>query len=461
MTSSSRTPGALAVIGGGAAGTLTAIAALWRTRLAVTVVEPRPRLGRGVAYSTCDPVHRLNVPAGSMSAYPDHPDHFALWAAGHDADATPFSFLPRSDYGRYLADVLRQAASDVAPGRLTHVRASALSLQRRAGAWSIGLEPAGELVADHVVLAVGQTPTAPAGVPAELLEHPAYISDPWAGDALLTLPHGPILCLGTGLTAVDVALSAAEWSRRSTVLAISRHGLRPLAHRAEGAPVWVPRLAAGHPATALGLLRAARAEVALAGTRGLDWRDVVNGLRPQVPTLWGALPERERRRLSERLGRHWEVHRHRLAPAVAARVGDLEREGRLRFAAARIEQVRPAGNLLAVELRDRRGVRQTHVVAAVVNCSGAGFDAGSNPLLAGLEAAGLCRRGPLGLGVGCDEHGSLLDAAGRPTGVLTLAALRRGDLWETTSIPEIRQQAFQLAEVLARRRRQTVTSLAG
>ena len=459
MSPSRRRAPVLAVIGGGAAGTLTAIAALWRTSMSVVVVEPRPSLGRGVAYSSCDPAHRLNVPAGSMSAHPGHPDHFALWAAGNDPAVDGFSFPPRSDYGRYLADALSQTAADVAPGRLAHLRAHSTSLRRSGGGWSIDLGPAGRLDADQVVLAVGAGPPAmPAQLPAELLGHPAVIADPWAGDALARLPQGPILCLGSGLTAVDVALSACGWSRRASVLAISRHGLRPLAHRSGGAPTWVPRLAAGRPATASGLLRAVRAEVALATARGLDWRDAVNGLRPQVPTLWGALPEPEQARLAGRLGRFWEVHRHRLSPQVAARVGELERSGRLRFAAARLESVSASGERLSVRLAERAGSR-AHTVAALVNCTGAVHDVTAQPLLARLHAAGLCRRGPR-TGVACDRHGIMLDAMGRPTGLMTLGVLRRGDLWETTSIPEIRDQAFAIADALATGQRRAV-GLAG
>jgi predicted metal-dependent enzyme (double-stranded beta helix superfamily) len=48
--------------GGGASGTLVALATLRAIpNAAVTVVEPRSQLGRGLAYSTPDPRHRLNV----------------------------------------------------------------------------------------------------------------------------------------------------------------------------------------------------------------------------------------------------------------------------------------------------------------------------------------------------------------------------------------------------------------
>src|SRR2546429_5590479 len=67
----------VAVVGGGASGTLAAIHLLRRPEpLRLVVVEEGRRLGRGVAYGTTGDEHLLNVPAAGMSAYPDDPGHF-------------------------------------------------------------------------------------------------------------------------------------------------------------------------------------------------------------------------------------------------------------------------------------------------------------------------------------------------------------------------------------------------
>ena len=51
------------VVGGGASGALAATQLLrgGGAGLEVTVLEPRPELGLGAAFSTRDPWHRLNV----------------------------------------------------------------------------------------------------------------------------------------------------------------------------------------------------------------------------------------------------------------------------------------------------------------------------------------------------------------------------------------------------------------
>lgn len=110
-----REPHTVAVVGAGAAGTLTAIqlcetAARRRTPLALVLLDPSPEAGRGTAYATRDPRHRLNVPAGGMSCYPDEPGHFTRWLCRHgEPTVNGADFATRYRYGAYLADTLAQA----------------------------------------------------------------------------------------------------------------------------------------------------------------------------------------------------------------------------------------------------------------------------------------------------------------------------------------------------------------
>ena len=69
-----------------------------------------------------------------------------------------------------------------------------------------------------------------------------------------------------------------------------------------------------------------------------------------------------------------------------------------------------------------------------------------NDLVESLLAQGLARPDALGMGFATDRDGALLGAA---RGLLfTLGTLRRGELWESTAIPELRSQASTLAQRL-------------
>ena len=72
----------IVVIGGGFSGAFCAAELAEKSSgpVAIFVVEPRPVLGAGVAYSTTDPSHRVNVPAVRMTISPDHPTDFESWA---------------------------------------------------------------------------------------------------------------------------------------------------------------------------------------------------------------------------------------------------------------------------------------------------------------------------------------------------------------------------------------------
>jgi uncharacterized NAD(P)/FAD-binding protein YdhS len=236
--------------------------------------------------------------------------------------------------------------------------------------------------------------------------------------------HQPVLLVGTGLTAVDVALTlTADGRRTAPVVAVSRRGLLPLTHTADATPPTVPSL--DDCATLRDVVRAVRAAAGEAG----GWRPIVDGLRPLLDQLWTSLTPGEQDAFLRHLARPWECHRHRMAPAVAARVVELRAAGLL--------EVRAGGVAAWPGLAD---------YAAVVNCAGPGrLPGAAGPLVGGLLAAGLARLGPHGLGLDIDEAGRLVGAGGRAHDRLwVVGALRRGARWETTAVPEIRAQARRL-----------------
>src|SRR4028118_1251642 len=71
----------IAIIGGGFSGSMVATHLLQTATypLNIKLIERNSLLGRGVAYDTYSPYHLLNVPAGQISAFPDHPNHFLHW----------------------------------------------------------------------------------------------------------------------------------------------------------------------------------------------------------------------------------------------------------------------------------------------------------------------------------------------------------------------------------------------
>ncbi len=92
--------------------------------------------------------------------------------------------------------------------------------------------------------------------------------------------------------------------------------------------------------------------------------------------------------------------------------------------------------------------------ARVINCTGPSMNyrrVGS-PLLNSLFARGVISSGPLGGGLNSTRYGALIDAQGQASSVLfNLGPGRLGTLIESIAIPEIRQQAVEVATIVAGR----------
>jgi uncharacterized NAD(P)/FAD-binding protein YdhS len=455
----------VAVLGGGAAGTLVAAELIRGAKrpLEVTLIEPRAVLGRGLAYATPFPFHLLNTRAARMSAYEHDPGHFVRWLRAFDPSADANSFAPRHVFGTYLETVLANVRAAARPGvRLAHVRDDVARVAPSERRVLISLKGGLALSADYAVLALGSLPGAFSGPLASGWNgDERLVGDPWAVGALdFADPDRPALLVGTGLTAVDAAITLYHRGHRGPIWMVSRRGLLPRAHGAAiGAAddLGDPELA--QPTSARQLSAALRAQSRRAVARHGDWSLAVDRWRPSTQRLWAALAPGERCRFLRHLQPYWDVHRHRMPPAVAGLVRRMVDAGSLRVLAGRIVAVGEADGRLAVDIVPRGESHFERVVVGhVVNCSGPGPVRGTtHPLVARLLETGVVRPDPLGLGLDALADGTLLSRRGRAwTRLTAVGPLLKGTLWETTAVPEIRAQAVALAQRLARQR-----SLAG
>lgn len=446
----------IGVVGGGLAGTLTTVHLLRTAQrpLRVVLVDRRGCTGRGIAYSTTDDAHLLNVPMERLSAFSADPEHFARWAA--DAlgrPVAPGSYLPRRRYGDYLQAVLggaRRAAAPMAAVETIADEVVDLDSGGPDGRPRMLLRDGDPVACDAVVLALGNLPSAP---PPWLVADPRVAPDPWAPGVLDAPPAARTLLVGTGLTAVDAALSITRADPSAEVVATSTTGRLPFAQlpgRRSAAPP--PHLPPG-PLTLDELTALVRAHVDHAAAAGYDWRDAVDGLRPAIPELWRRLSVDDRRCFVREHARRWELRRHRMAPEVAQRIAELRAEGRLRLTTGRVTAMRATPRAVEVEVVDPRR-RRILTVDRVVSCAGPCADVTrtTDPLVRRLLARGLARPDALGLGL-CSGPEAELRGAGDALDprIRLLGPPLRGQLWETTAAGEIRVQAERLALLLSRR----------
>ncbi len=174
----------------------------------------------------------------------------------------------------------------------------------------------------------------------------------------------------------------------------------------------------------------------------------MDGLRFRVSELWARLSEEDRVEFLATDASDWNRVRHRMPPSSAAVLRSLKSVDRLRQRAASVVEASPLSEGgLRVTLSDG----SAHDVGWVVNCTGPALDVRllEHPLLDDLlttrGGVSLAQAATAGMGFRTRD-GRLLDSTGRADApVWTLGALRRGELWESTAVPEIRSQALGLA----------------
>ncbi|WP_201983164.1 FAD/NAD(P)-binding protein [Hymenobacter rubidus] len=454
-------PPVITVVGGGFAGTALVLHLRQQAALAqaeIHLIEPREVPGPGLAYSARRPEYLLNVRPGGLSLYADAPEHFAAWLQDQpeSANGAP-EFASRASYGRYLSENLSAALGATGPGHLrwhqtTAVAAPALPDGRRA----VQLANGTEIVSDYVVLALGNFPSPPpAGPDHRYLHHPAYHADPWAPRNLRRIgPDDSVLLIGSGLTAVDVLLALRQDGHRAPITVVARHGRWPSAHvpAAPTYPNFYSELAA--ETTVLGVIAVFKRHQRLAQAQGIDWRPVLDALRPDLGRIWAAWPLLEQQRFLRHLAGLWAVARHRSPPQNAAAVAELTAAGLVQLQVGTVREVLPDGDQLRVRVRPHGRAGCWLTAQHVVCCAGPllNYSRIADPLVTSLREAGHLTPDPLGLGLLTDEHGALLGVNGGLSRTLfTLGPSRRPAYFESTAVPELRQQAAALAQELARR----------
>ncbi|PBB24393.1 hydroxyacylglutathione hydrolase [Mesorhizobium sp. WSM4308] len=448
---------AVVIIGGGFSGAATAfhLARLLPTGTAdIVVVEPREALGYGLAYSTDDPSHRINVRASRMTLISGEDGHFSNWleqtcAILNDVEAVAASgaiYPQRRVFGRYVASHLQPFLQSKA---IRHVRAEVVSVERSGEGYRLVLSDGATLAADAVVIAA--THPLPA-LPAPLRGVAAVaglVANPYDLERLQAIGRDDhVLIVGTGLTSADVIATLDRKGHRGRITALSRHGYRSHVQAAmQGDPIGDFTSPPLRSATAL--LRRIRATIAAATRQGEDWYPVLDAVRRQGQLIWQALPLAEQRRVVRHLRALWDVHRFRIAPQVAVVLDRRLVGGTLAFRAASIVGAEEANGRIRVTQRPRR--RHNLIVEAfdsvIVTTGPAHADIlRTNTAIASLGHLGLVRLDPTGLGLETDGQGRAVGASGHPVDNIFISGpLARGSVGELMGLPEVTEHAEGIA----------------
>lgn len=409
----------VAIIGGGFSGTVLAVGLLRSSLepIEIFLLEKTGNFGAGVAYATDDSLHLLNVPASRMSAIADEPDHFVRWLG---TEASPDAFVPRSLYRKYLQELLDEAqANPHHPGSsLRRIVDEAVSVSQDETQFRVETKGQRKVVADYLVLATGHLPETRFG----------------QGKAFFERSGNHVVLIGSGLTAVDAALSVLSHPGK-VVTAISRHGCLPETYDVS-APAHALSQDFGR-SSLRPILRSLRREIENAS----DWQSVFNALRPRWEEIWQALPVQDQRRFLKHLAWRFEKYRHRIPPAAAAALRDFAAQGRFRILKGTVTRLSPRKVLYRADREDR-----CIEADQVLDCSGRSvkWSKTGDPLLRDLFAKGYIAAGPHGFGIAATDACQVVGS----TRLFAIGPMLKGARWETTAVAELRAQAVTIRNAI-------------
>ncbi len=464
----------IAIIGGGFCGTLLALNLIRQTQkpIRITLIEKSRNLAKGVAYSTTDPYHLLNVRAEKMEAFHEEPGHFLQWLNSNETlwrkkDPSfeplvihPYSYLPRMLYGLYLADLLKEGIEQAQVKNISFntLTQEAVDLQISSNEVILTFLDRSPLKADFAVLALGVPPNKNF-MPIDI-KSSRYIPTLWSlpSQNLYTYLQANHLdeksesvIIGSGLTMLDALSSLILRGFKGKITAVSRTGILSKVHAEQGSsyPCFIDL---NHPPkTALEVFKLARREIKKAEAEGKDWRDVIDELRGVIGSVWELLSWNERKKGAVHLLNIWNYFRHRVPPVYFNELQRYMNSDRFTLCKGAVASLESANaNRIRAHVKLQGGELKRLEADFIINCSGPEKNICKDPsvLVQNLLKRGEIVPDPLQFGIQVDSQGRVLGKG--KNRLFALGQILLGERLETTAVPELRKQCADLAGFILR-----------
>jgi uncharacterized NAD(P)/FAD-binding protein YdhS len=434
------------IIGGGATGTLLAVNLIKNAGdqpITVNLIEKNLRFARGVAYSTTNKAHLLNVPANKMGAFPDDVEGFYKWLTANNHNYFSNDFVPRKIYGEYLQETFSEAVRNAGENvTVNSYNDEAVDISIENNQAQITLKSGETVISDKVILAFGNfLPPHPRTENQAYITAEKYFQNPWDEKISEKLDlNDEVLIIGTSLTMVDTVLTLFNDQHQGKITAISTHGWLPTVHELGFVyPSFADDLK--DKTSVSDLFKVIRKHAENAESQNSNWRGVIDSLRPATQSLWLNLSNQEKRRFMRHARRLWDVSRHRIPIECRELLRQMENTGQLRILKGRVKKIEvTVENNFNVSYQDKNITKDIQA-DAVINCTGSesNFNRLDIPLVKNLLTKKYIQTDSLSLGIEAAPNGKISE------NLYTIGTALKGILWESTAMPEIRTQAHQLA----------------
>lgn len=204
----------------------------------ILIFEKSSSLGQGVAYIDDYQTNILNRTAGTMSLIHGKPDDFIQWLKNNKSKwknkysclkqyKLKDAFLPRSLFGMYSEDILRQTIYKARKHKLkiSFIHDEVVLVQKYEDKYRIKTKNGWQLISDILILALGNLPSNKLG---DFKGNDKYFTAPYPTQQLDKIPtSASVGILGSRLSAIDAAISLNARGHTGGITFIARKGYFP------------------------------------------------------------------------------------------------------------------------------------------------------------------------------------------------------------------------------------------
>lgn len=436
----------IAIIGGGVSGALVVLNILKQSNRETQILwfDAKNAFCKGLAYSTDEDVHLLNVRASNMSVFVDEPLHFVNWLTQQQLPFSSQDFVPRTIYGQYVSSTFNELKDSLATVKITCLAEEVTAINKNGDEFLVSAKQ--DYQAQQVVLAFGNfLPAHPRSIHTDFQQSSRYFQNAFSSQVITqVINQESVLIVGSGLTMIDVVLSLKKHHYTGKITAISPHGYLPQAHNENPLPASPSYINEQHTYTLLQLFSLVNQQLKFAKANQLSTHSVIDSLRPHLQRLWLGLSLEDKQQFLRHLRHKWGVARHRAASQSMQVIKELLHNKQLELIRGRVLDIRSNETGFDIQYSNREQ-ESNHLQASVlINCTGpeSNFEKVEIPLIKQLLQANSIRVDALKYGIEASVNGQIAP------NLYTIGPPLKGILWESTAVPEIRVQAQQLALLL-------------
>lgn len=439
----------IAIIGGGFCGTITAVNILKHQskKFKILLIEKKNNIARGLAYGIADENLLLNVPAANMSAIANDQSHFLNYCQKIYPSIQERSFVQRTLYGKYLEETLFSAIKNNEDS-IEIINNEVIALHNNADHYKIEFKNKKIQNVDKVILALGNFEK---DLRTDIDKK--FLIQPWDFAAIEKLDKDKtVAIMGMGHTAIDVLLKLTNKNKTRKVIIFSRRGLLPKSHELDPNP----RIPNKNPSylknlkpKILSYFQTLRSTIKKYKNDKINWRDILTELRPHTPSIFGLLPENEKKKFLNKIVPYWDIHRHRLPPETNLKLKELFNSKQVDKIAGHLEELIVKEDMLQVKIKLKKtnDIRD-FLVDSFIDCSGPDYnlDKITSPLIKQLYKTGQIQPDNLRLGIKINETYQPINSNNHfNNNLYYIGPMLRAKYWEAIAIPELSQHCQHLA----------------